>query len=114
VIELRYREDRLVLSRWLRQVVALHLVLPVRVSMHYRLPDGTEADLVLMDSKRRIEIELKETSSRVFEQALARKRYFDYVYVAVDWPVSEILTKRPAPIARILDYMRAGSNGQKR
>ncbi len=103
MIVLRYVEDLFVLAPWLREVLHIHgmdapsarlsgLERPVRIEMHHRMPDGTEVDLILTNGLRTIAIELKDTSTRVFDQAKARKKWFDYVYAAINWSTHEILS----------------------
>lgn len=92
MIDLKYKEDLYALAPWLREIIMLHLGLPASLEMHRLLPDGTEADLLITSGSKSVVVELKSESTHVFDQALDRKKWFDYVYVALDWPVHSILS----------------------
>ena len=103
MIVLKYVEDLAVLSPWLREVLRIHgmdapapgfsgLARPVRIEMHQRTPDGKEVDLIITNGERTVAVELKDRSTRVFEQAIARRKWFDYVYAAINWSTHEIIS----------------------
>lgn len=103
MIVLKYAEDLFILAPWLREVLRIHgmdapsagfsgLARPVRIELHHRVPDGTEVDMIITNGERTVAVELKDASPKVFEQARARRKWFDYVYAAVNWSTHEIIS----------------------
>ncbi len=96
-----HKEDLQLYANWVRSIIARHCKSPlyldyIEVSHHERL-GKLEADFVIKcenDSGRivKIIVELKETDlGKVVKQAAERREKADYVYIAVDLKVDEIL-----------------------
>jgi len=92
-VEIKFKEDLVLLPRWLRQVVEAHSVsMPFTVRTHVPLGSG-EVDVVVEDRRKAIAIELKESDYvRVMLQAEKRTLFFDYVYAALNLHASTILS----------------------
>jgi len=92
-VEIKFKEDLVLLPRWLRQIVETHSVsMPFIIRTHVPLGSG-EVDVVVEDRKKAIAIELKESDyMKVIVQAEKRTFFFDYVYAALNLHTSTILS----------------------
>ena len=96
VIELKFDEDFMILSKWLIDALSYHIgtpLPPVRIRTHFRIVENLEIDLFVNCDNKRFIFELKKDDLwKVLEQAVARRRLADYVYVVLNLSVSEILS----------------------
>jgi len=118
---IRYREDLLLYSKWVREIIAIHFSehgslyviytdelqrKPIRVDTHVRMINNIEVDVVITNGKKSIGVELKENDyDKAIKQAIIRRRYFDYMYVVLDMSVHSILEiLRRKRYSEVFDY----------
>jgi len=93
-VEVRFREDWFIFSKWFRDVLREHLDIdkPISIDMHVRTLNVGECDVVVRQGRKTIGIELKQREYiKVIEQAIKRRDSFTYMYVALDLHVHEVL-----------------------
>jgi len=118
---IRFREDLLLYSKWVREIIALHFSEhgslfmlgsdelqrnPVRVDTHVRMINNVEVDVVITNGKRSVGVELKESDyDKAIRQAIIRRPFFDYMYVVLDMSVHSILEiLRRKRYSEVFDY----------
>jgi len=99
---LKYQEDLSLVPRWIKVLISRHCSnsiawpgypdrKPVEIATH-RYKGGYEIDAVIYCEGKTIGIELKETDlSKALQQAIERRKLFDYFYIAIDLHVSTIM-----------------------
>ena len=85
----------LIFAKWFRDLLSLHFDIdkPITINMHVRTLENLEVDITISQGQKIVAIELKERDYiKAIKQAQARRKLFDYMYVALDLPTCEILS----------------------
>jgi len=100
-LEIRCLEDLLIFSKWFRSVLEEHFTLSGEMLKHERLKVRThevilsalETDVIVEGQGKSLAIELKrEDLWKAVLQAVRRRPFFDYFYIALDLKTSTILS----------------------
>ena len=119
----RFSEDLLLFSNWFIELIRLHFLKdgiwnlnkhPIEIKSHVRTLDNHEIDLMISDGETVVVVELKKYDMEtVIKQALARRRYANYIYIALDLPtyfIINYLKKHPEVIRAGIGIISARDN----
>lgn len=97
----RYMEDLLLFSDWFKELLKLHFFKdglwnmnkhPVEIKSHVRTLDNVEVDLMISNGEIVVIVELKKYDvETAIKQAMTRRHFADYIYIALDLPTHTIV-----------------------
>jgi len=103
----RYLEDLMVFSGWIRELIELHFngVLGIKIEMHVKDVSGRECDLIICRDGTSILCELKSLSLSEVVKQLTERQGFTYKYAVLNLHVHTIidaLLKNEVLLAKII------------